>query len=1181
MLTGMEQNADAWLRTHGLEKYCEVFRENDVDMRALPHLSEEDLRELGVSLGHRRVFMAALKDGSVESTSEVSDAGSEIVEDIRSDDAEHRHLSVVFIDIAGSTELAERLDPEDMRELLKEYQDTVASEVARFGGQVAKFMGDGVLAHFGWPTAFEDHAERAVRSGLGILDAINALPRRQATPYGLRIGVASGAVVVGDLVGAQMREDDALVGSVVNLAARIQSEARTNTIALSDETRKLVGQGFDLEDMGARTLKGFEKLQQVWLVSGERVLETRFEATRGAAEAPLVGRDAEMALLARSWEMACEGHGQVVLLSGEAGIGKSRIAQAFVEQLGESMGELLRFQCAPYHVNSAFHPIIERLTQTAGLLRSDPPAKNYERIRSTAEKHFLETETDAPIYAALVSVDAGEADVRQTLEPQALKHRIIETLTRSVVQRASRFPLLLIVEDAHWIDPSSFETFERIADLCGDIPVMLVMTHRPEWSCDWSSVHPYVSTLKLGRLSGDHVSQLIGNMLHRPVDASLIEDLVDRTDGVPLFVEEMARALLEKSDGTMDDAIPQSLQGVLLERLERVSRSSRNLALVASVIGREFDRDILAAMSGLGEGELDGALRELKRANIIYESSRGTGSFAFRHALIQDAAYQAILRRRKRELHGSLARALEKLRTDEVAREPELLARHYTEAGDAPHALESWTAATRRALERSATYEAVSHAKEALAVCEGMVEHGTLSPDVAKARILLSEAETQAGNLPQALKSAWQAAEEARSLDDPDIFTSAAMGYMDSVMLSGDSPAPAIALCKEAFEDERTKDTVLRCRLLSHLARGHMMNGDFDASTEYGRRAEKIAREIGDNKGLFNQLMSRFLAPVVVRDAEEVANWRERVKLLVELAERSDDADRGRAGAIAAYVSIEMGDRDLMEEAMQRLKDVGAVRQHMHMNWVWLHGQAMVAILDGDYTGAETIARDALKLGMRTHGSHVEGLYGVQMFSIRREQGRLAEVAPVFKRLLDEETSDKSWKPGFALIAAELGHLEPARRMMNEMAADGFDLPLDAKYSATLGYLADTAIIIGDEVMAGALYDRLLPYSGMTITIGVTTVCHGSADRRLGALAALRSDWAAMERHFETALKVDAAIRSKPCLAHTKAEFAFALRRRGNSEDAGRVDRLMSEAMETAKNYDMVQLQRALAEQSQ
>lgn len=1173
----MEQAADKWLHANGLAKYSEVFRENDIDMRALKHLNDEDLRELGLSLGHRRIFMAALKESLVQATDQEFDrVDAEFSKPTRPDNAEHRHMSVIFVDIVGSTKLAEKLDPEDVRELLKEYQDAVAGEVARFGGQVAKFMGDGVLAYVGWPTAFEDHAERAVRSGLGILDAVQSLPSHNATQYGVRIGIASGSVVVGDLVGAKTREDDALVGAVVNLAARIQAEARTDSVALSDETRKLIGLSFNLEDIGPRVLKGFERRQNVWLVSGERVLESRFEATRGSVETPLVGRNAEMALLARTWDMACEGHGEVVLLSGEAGIGKSRIAQAIVEQLGDRVGELLRFQCAPYHINSAFHPIIERLTQAAGLVRTEPPASNYERIRVMAKEHFLETETDAPIYAALLGVDAGETDVRRTLEPQELKYRIIETLTRSVVQRAKRFPILMIVEDAHWIDPSSLETFERIANLFGDMSVMLVMTHRPEWTCDWAALLPNVSTLKLGRLRGDHVSQLIEHMLNRPVEPGLIEDLVDRTDGVPLFVEELARAFLEKSDGAMDDAIPHSLQGVLLARLEKVSRSSRTLALVASVIGRDFDREVLSDVSGLGGEELDEALQELKRANIIYESSRESGGFAFRHALIQDAAYQAILRSKKRDLHGMVARSLEKLRADEVAREPELLARHYTEARDTRQALASWTIATRRALERSATYEAISHAKEALKASQDIFGQDAILPDVVRARILLSEAQTQAGNLPLALKSAWQAAEEARSLDDPDIFTSAAMSYMDIVMLSGDDPGPAIALCKEAFEDERTQDTFQRCRLLSHLARGHMMNGNFETSTRYGRRAEKMAHDLGDNVGLFNQLMSRFLAPVVARDVEEVANWRERVDMLLELAERSDDADRGRAGAIAAYVSIEMGDRDLMEEAMRRLKEVGAVRQHMHMNWVWLHGQAMVAILDGDYAGAEKLAGDALQLGMRTHGSHVEGLYGVQMFTIRREQGRLSEVAPLFKRLLDEETGDKSWKPGFALIAAELGHLEPARRMMNEMAQDGFDLPLDAKYSATLGYLADTAISIGDETMAGILYERLRPYRGMTITIGVATVCYGAADRRLGALAALRSDWAVMEDHFQTALLVDGGIRSEPCLANTKADFAHALRLRGHSVDIDRANKMSAEAMQTARKYDMVQLQRRL-----
>ena len=1187
MLSAMETDADKWLLANGLGKYCDVFRQNDVDMRALPHLSEEDLRELGLSLGHRRIFTAALaRDATIGEGTEglASDenaqsglAASDSVGRV-DNEAEHRHLSVIFIDIAGSTELAERLDPEDMRDLLKEYQDAVTSEVTRFGGQIAKFMGDGVLAHFGWPKAFEDHADRAVKSALAIIDAVKSMPHAAKEQYGLRVGIASGSVIVGDLIGAQMREDDALVGSVVNLAARIQAEASTGTVAISDETRKLIGLGFDLDDMGPRRLKGFDKPQHVFLVTGERALETRFEAMRGIADTPLVGRDEEMALLTRSWEMAIAGHGQVVLLSGEAGIGKSRIAQAIVDQLGDGVGELLRFQCAPYHTNSAFHPIIERLSHAAGLSRADNPETNFERIRAIAEKHFLETEVDAPIYAALLGVDAGDADIRSTLEPQALKHRITETLTRSVVERAARFPLLMIVEDAHWIDPSSLETFERIAELCGDMPVMMVLTHRPEWTCDWVTVHPHVSTLRLGRLSGDHVSQLIRNILRRPFEASLIDDLVDRTDGVPLFVEELARAIFDKNGGTLEDAIPNSLQGVLLARLERVSRSSRTVALVASVIGRDFETDILANVANLSESELSSALVELRRANIIYESSREAGAFTFRHALIQDAAYQAILRRKRRDLHGKVALALEKLRSDDVDREPELLARHYTEAGAYEDALASWTAATRRALERSATYEAVSHAKEALAVAEKTVGEAQATPELAKSRILLSEAQTQAGNLQLALKAAWQAAEEARSLDDPEIFANAAMSYMDSVMLSGDGPAPAIALCKEALDDDRSDDSGLRCRLLAHLARGHMMNGDFEASTRYGREAEKMARDLNDNRAFFNQLMSRFLAPVVVRDEEEVSSWRERVSKLLELAELSDDADRGRAGAIAAYVAAEMGDRDLMEDALRRLKNVGAVRQHMHMDWVWLHGRAMMAILDGDYSEAEKLAKDALNLGVRTHGSHVEGLYGVQMFTIRREQGRLAEVAPVIKRLLDEGGGDRSWKPGFALIAAELGHLDPARRMMSEMASDGFDLPFDAKYSATLGYLADTAIMIGDREMGETIYKRLLPYKRMTITIGVATVCHGAADRRLGSLAALSGDWASMEKHFESALEVDAAMRSAPCLAHSKADYARALHMRGRAEDADLTDLLAAEAMETAQKYGMVALQKRLSD---
>ncbi len=1162
----MSDAADEWLEAHGLGKYVSVFRENDVGMRALPHLTEDDLRELGLSLGHRRVFDAALRGDTLGTP-----AAETVVETTATgtDEAEHRHLSVIFSDVVGSTELAEQLDPEDMRDLLRQYQDLVAGAVTRFGGHVAKYMGDGVLAYFGWPTAYEDHADRAVRAGLEVVRAASGLAAGGSPRISVRVGVASGPVVVGNLVGAQMREDGAMSGATVNLAARLQGEAEPDSVVISDETRGLVGSAFELASLGSRLMKGFETPRDIFLVTAERQFESRFDATRGSLRSPLVGRDEECALRQRRWGLTRERQGQVILVAGEAGMGKSRLAEAFVTEVGGQDHELLRLQCSPCHVNSAFHPIIERITQRAKLAADASPAENFQRLNEISQDQSPDPDEFAAVYAALLGLQVPEVRWLNRLEPQEMKRVIIRSLTDSLAWRTRQRPILVVVEDAHWIDPSTLETLERIVDISGDVALMMLLTHRTEWACNWPDTHPHVTALRLSRLGREEVAALTSGLLATEVEPELINELLARTDGVPLSVEEMAPAVSESAGGDGEAVIPDSLQGMLLARLDRVSREARRISLVASVIGREFEPRLLADVAGLSPDALDIALRELRNAEIVYESGIQRGAFAFRHALIQDAAYNALLRRTRRELHGKVARAIERLRLAEIEREPEVVARHYSEAGEHAAALPYWSAAAKRALDRAATYEAVSHATEAIAAAEGLAKQGEIAADEISARVLLSRAYEEAGNLPAALKEGWKAAEQARSIDSADLFAEAALRYMDSVMLSGEVAYAAIGLCREALEDERLTEETKRCKLVAFLARGLMMQGEFEESRKFGREAEKLAVRLEDRKALFSYAMTRFVAPVIARDPEDIAGWREHVNTFMQLADQGDDMDRGRARAIATHVATEMGDRDLMDQMLDRLDEVGAARQHMHLDWVARHGRAMQAILDGDFQSAERFANEALELGRTTHGEHVEGLYGVQMFTIRREQARLSEVAPVIRRLLDENPGDAAWKPGFALIAAELGHHEPARRMLNELAEHEFQLPHDAKYSATLGYLADAVVMIDDPDMAATIYERLLPYRDMNITIGVTTVCYGAAGRRLGALAAVSGDWNAAEEHFERALELDEKMRAVPWLAQSRAAYAGALTRRGRSSDAEFSRKLMDSAMETAQEYHM------------
>jgi class 3 adenylate cyclase/predicted ATPase len=723
----------AWLRDLGLEQYAQAFRENDVDARVLTDLTADDLRDIGVtSVGHRRLILAAIArlapEGAGRAEPGPSSATTGVPTDRRHREAERRHLTVMFVDLVGSTALSARLDPEEFGAVLHEYQNSVSGEIARFAGHVAKFMGDGVLCYFGWPTAHEDAAERAVRAGLAIVEAVAGLATSAAKPLAARVGIATGLVVVGDLVGEGAAQEAAVVGETPNLAARLQQLAAPGAVVVTEATRRLLGTLFEFTDLGPAEVKGFAAPVRGLRVSGEGPAEGRFEALHGAGAAPLVGRDQELALLLERWRLAKAGEGQVVLLSGEPGIGKSRIVLALRERLRSEERVSLRYHGSPYHANSALHPVVEQLARAAGFARDDDDATRLAKLEALLALAVADVAEVVPFFAELLSLPTDGRFSLPPLTPQEKNARTFRALLAQLEGLATRSPVLMVLEDAHWVDPTTLELFDLAVQRLERLPVLLVVTYRPQFRPPWAR-HAHATALALNRLGRTAAEAIVDRLAagRRP-PAPLLQEIVAKADGVPLFVEELTKAVLESgllretADGYALDgpllplAIPATLQDSLIARLDRLA-SVKEVAQVGAVIGREFSREVLAAVADLGDDRLSDAMAQLVDAGLVF--ARGVPpdvTYTFKHALVQDAAYQSLLKSRRHQLHARAAEILETCLPGIAETEPERVAHHFTEAGLADRAAGWWLRAGQRAWRRAAFREAAAHLRRGIEV---------------------------------------------------------------------------------------------------------------------------------------------------------------------------------------------------------------------------------------------------------------------------------------------------------------------------------------------------------------------------------------------------------------------------------------------------------------------------------
>ncbi len=703
-------SVETWLKGLGLAQYAAAFQANDIAEELLPSLTAEDLREIGVaSVGHRRAMLDAIAALDRNAARTETPAPPEPL-------AERRQVTTLFCDLVGSTALSARLDPEDLSAVIRGYQERVNDTAARYGGFIARYLGDGVLIYFGWPEAREDGPERAIRAALDIVLTIGAAPIRGERPR-VRIGIATGLVVIGERIGANDSLQYTAIGETPNRAARLQALAEPNTIVVDAATRQMVGGLFDVRDLGPHELPGLAGRVPAWQVMAESGVLSRFEALHGAGLTPFIGRDEELALLVRRWREAKSGNGNAVLITGEPGIGKSRLMAAMDAQLQAEPHIRLRYFCLPHQRDTPLAPFVAQFEHAAGFVRGDSPGEKLTKLRAVLVPGT--PPADVAFLAAMLSIAPDGSPPEPNLSVQRRKERTFAALLHQFASLARTQTVVVLAEDVHWSDPTSRDLLDQLFERLPGLRVLLVLTYRPEFAAPWGD-RPGVSIVALNRLPPRETADIALRLAASAIPRTLIDSLVARSDGVPLFIEELTRAVLEAGleKGSLAAAlVPDSLQASLLARLDRLP-AAKTVAQIGSVIGRSFARDLLTAIAGLPAPTLAEGLEQLVASGLAFRRGEASDAvYRFKHALVQDTAYHSMLRPRRATLHGAIVAALES-DPETAGADPALLAHHCAEAGIPEKAVTWFLAAARQTAARGAMAEAHTLLTRGLKIAE-------------------------------------------------------------------------------------------------------------------------------------------------------------------------------------------------------------------------------------------------------------------------------------------------------------------------------------------------------------------------------------------------------------------------------------------------------------------------------
>ena len=1024
---------DQWLEQLGLGRYASVFAENDIDLDVVPDLTDEDLAGLGVTLGHRKKLLraiAALAEAGPEAVAAPVVPGRTIAV------SERRQLTVMFCDLVGSTELSTQLDPEDLRDVMQRFQESCVEVINRFGGHIGNYIGDGILAYFGYPRAHEDDAQRAVRAGLGMVEAIAALNSngpQQGSQLAIRIGINTGLVVVGDIGTGESRDEMAVVGEAANVAARLQDLAEPGSVVVGASTYRLIEGLFVCDDLGALAVKGVRAPVNVYRVR-EPTGASRFEATTTRGLTPLVGREDEVRVLLSRWRQAKEGEGQVVLLSGEPGIGKSRIIQSLREELHDEQRINLHYFCSPFYSSSALYPVLDQLERAADLRRQDSPTAKLEKLEGVLARGSARPGESASLLAPLLSIPTEGRYPPLDLTPQQHRAKVFSVLLDQLSGLASRDPVLMIFEDAHWIDPTSIELFQLVVDRVQRLPILLVMVFRPDFTPPWSGF-PHITPLALGRLGHRQALALVERVTGgKPLPAEVVEQIVSRTDGVPLFVEELTKTILE-SDLLVDagdryvltgplppQAIPSTLHDSLMARLDRLA-PVKEVAQLAATLGRVFSHELLAALSQLGQASLEEALAELVEAELLFRrGSLPEVTYEFKHALLQDAAYGSLLRAKRQQLHARIGQVLEDRFPHTAEARPELLAHHFREAGLAERAIPYALRAGDAAVARYAGPEALARYGAALEMARLLPPSAAASRARIKAVVKLASVAINRDHFERDLNNLAEARALAQELGDqasPSQIeywvgrTNYVLGRFDQGALHAQQ---ALAMADAQAPDDATAGALP----INLLARIHCLRGEAAEAIRYARRNVEQMHQLGNRTeeaaisgvlafayGLHGEFAKAFEA------ADHGIELARKVEHLPTLAAclHFGGVARGWHGDLDASVA-------LFEEALACSERAGDVfRKYLIFGW---RGEAY--LFADRIEEAEADLTACLALGDQIGTTFHRGAFQAFLSRIRLLQGDLASALETSDRALQIATDTaQGWSRSIALrICAEI-----------------------------------------------------------------------------------------------------------------------------------------------------------------
>ena len=987
-----------WLASIGLSEYAQPFADNAIDLSVVRHLTEQDLKDLGVPLGHRRKMLRAIAELNPAAPTR--------------DEAERRLLTVMFCDLVGSAALAARLDPEDMWGVIACYHACIGEVVAPYEGMIARYMGDGALVYFGYPRAQEDEAEQAVRAALALVDAVPKLRTNVEAALQVRIGIATGTVVVSEILIDETPAEKAVIGETPNLAARLQALAEPGTVLICPQTHRLTAGHFDYRDLGAIALKGWAEPVPVWQVLRPTGVASRFEAMHKTKLPPLFGREEEIELLLRRWRYASQGEGRVVVLTGEPGIGKSHIALALEERLESQPHITLRYFCSAHHTNSALFPFIGQLERAAGFERTDSVTEKLSKLDALIAQSTADSEHVA-VLANLLALPTNGRYQLQELSPQKRKEKTLAALLAQLDGLAGRQPVLIIFEDIHWIDPTSLELLTATVEHVPQIRVLLLATARPEFTLPWPS-YPHMTTVpltRLGRREGAALVERVTNGKRLPKE--VMDEILARTDGIPLFIEELTKTVLES--GLLQEqngnyvlerplpalAIPTTLHASLMARLDRLA-PVREVAQIGAVAGREFHYELINAVAGLPAERLEEALGQLVRSELIFRLGEIPHAvYTFKHTLVRDAAYAGLLKSRRVYLHAAIASALEQRFPEIVQTQPETLAHHLTEAGLIEQAIRYWLEAGKNAALRSANLEAISHLQRGI--------EGT-------GRLPVSE-------------------DRDRSELDAELVLGPCL-----IATQGPGASEAVATFARARElCERLGKPPEYLQVMFWLATVSVVRGELPQALEAVATLLSAAEARDDRPALINATRGRAM---ILYFLGRIVEARDAIERAVELFNVSRDADRMAARAagqdagvamlaLSSWVLWVLGQVDgavtQMDAALERANAV----QHAHTHaYAWYYA-SVLHTLRGEATIAQAYAERCLAISEQ-HGFR-------QWLGLSRAiRGICAAMLDASSSQFDEVTTalDEYQRAGYQLgITAQFVLACPALLVRNEAAA--------------------------------------------------------------------------------------------------------------------------------------------------